>query len=208
MIGEINLSLILLAALIATGSPGPATLAIAGASMASGRAYGLAVASGVTTGSWMWSIAAALGLGAVLLANSWIFEILRYFGACYLIYLAFRSTRSALSQSALSAKPLNVTSLNAAYGKGLALHLTNPKAILFFGALFSVGIPHGSSIGSLAIVIGAIGLQSMLVFHGYAWLFSTPRVAKAYFRLRRWFEAAFALAFGVAGLKILSARVD
>src|SRR3546814_12456911 len=46
MIADVNLTLILLAALIATASPGPATLAIAGTSMASGRRYGLALAAG------------------------------------------------------------------------------------------------------------------------------------------------------------------
>ena len=51
MLHEINLPLILMASLVAGGSPGPATLAIAGTSMASGRASGLALASGITTGS-------------------------------------------------------------------------------------------------------------------------------------------------------------
>jgi threonine/homoserine/homoserine lactone efflux protein len=51
MILDINLPLILLAALVASASPGPATLAIAGTSMASGRASGLALVSGITTGS-------------------------------------------------------------------------------------------------------------------------------------------------------------
>ncbi|WP_367648667.1 LysE family translocator [Ruegeria arenilitoris] len=69
---EINLPLILIAALISSVSPGPATLAVAGTSMASGRRSGLALASDIKTGSLMWSVAAALGLGAVMLANAWV----------------------------------------------------------------------------------------------------------------------------------------
>ena len=98
---EVNLPLILLAALIASISPGPATLALAGTSMASGRTSGLALASGITTGSLMWSLAAALGLGAVTLANAWVFELIRYFGAAYLMYLALKAARSALSSKDL-----------------------------------------------------------------------------------------------------------
>ena len=75
MLLDINLPLILLAALVASASPGPATLAIAGTSMGSGRASGLSLASGITTGSLMWSVSAALGLGAVMLANAWMFEV-------------------------------------------------------------------------------------------------------------------------------------
>jgi len=208
MIDTMTLPLILLAALIATASPGPATLAIAGTSMASGRRYGLAVAAGVTTGSWSWSIAAALGMGAVMLAHTWVFEAMRYFGACYLLFLAFKSGRSALSRSGPTAKVVADTSLRSAYTKGLTLHLTNPKAILFFGSLFAVGIPPGTPFSSLALVVAAVGIQSFCVFHGYALLFSSPPMVTGYQRLRRWFDAIFALAFGAAGLRILTARFD
>lgn len=208
MIDGINLPLILLAAFIATASPGPATLAIAGTSMTSGRKYGLALAAGVTSGSWMWSISAALGLGAIMLANAWMFEVMRYFGACYLLYLAFKSARSAFSSSGLGTQGVRVNSSGAAYTKGLFLHLTNPKSILFFGALFSIGVPPGTSFAALAMVIAAVGLQSLIVFHGFALLFSSAPVVSGYMKLRRWFEAVFAIAFGIAGFKILSARLD
>ena len=205
---DINLPLILLAALIASASPGPATLAIAGTSMNSGRPFGLALAAGITTGSLMWSVTAALGLGVIMLANAWAFEVIRYLGACYLLFLAFKSARSALTPGALTTRRVSTPTLKAAYGKGLALHLTNPKAILFFGSLFGVGIPPGSSPLALAIVIAAVGLQSFLVFHGYAFLFSSPPMMAGYAKLRRWFEAVFAVAFGAAGFKILTARLD
>jgi len=208
MIDDVNLPLILLAALIATASPGPATLAIAGTSMDSGRRYGLALAAGVTTGSLTWSIGAALGLSAVMLANAWVFEVMRYAGACYLLFLAFKSARAAFRKSPPRAERVIVPSLGAAYRRGLLLHLTNPKAILFFGSLYAVGVPAGASPAALALVIGAVGLQSLLLFHGYALLFSSPPLAAGYARLRRGCEAVFALAFGAAGLSILTARMN
>lgn len=205
---DINLPLILLAALLATGSPGPATLAIAGASMKSGRRYGFALASGVSTGSLMWSTAAAFGLGAIMLANAWLFEAMRYCGAAYLLWLAVRSARSALKSGEIEARGGSYTSLQRAYATGLGLHLTNPKAILFFGSLYAIGVPAGTSPLSLAIIIGAVAVQSTLVFHGYALLFSSRPLSRGYMRLRRWFEGTFALAFGYAGFKILTARIQ
>ncbi|MDE4132319.1 LysE family transporter [Phaeobacter sp. QD34_3] len=204
---EVNLPLILLAAFVASVSPGPATLALAGTSMASGRTSGLALASGITTGSLMWSIAAALGLGAVMLANAWVFEMIRYFGAAYLMFLAYRAARSALSQKDIATRSFT-GGKPTLYAKGLALHLTNPKAILFFGSLFSLGIPPGTEVAQLAIVIAAVGLQSFLVFHGYALIFSSQAMTAVYLRLRRWFEGAFAIGFGAASLKILTAKVQ
>lgn len=174
--------------------------------MSSGRRQGLAIAAGVTTGSWLWSILAAFGLGAVMFSNAWLFEALRYCGACYLLYLAFRSMRNALTSRDIKLKPIITQSPQAAYWKGLALHLTNPKAVMFFGSLFAIGIPANAPATSLLVIIGTVGLQSLIVFHGYALLFSTRRIISGYARLRRWFEAGFAVAFSAAGVKILSSH--
>ncbi|MEO9899270.1 LysE family transporter [Nisaea sp.] len=203
-----DLPLILLAALVATASPGPAIIAIAGTSMTSGRRAGLSVASGVTAGSWMWSVMAAFGLGAVMLSHVWLFETIRIAGAGYLLFLALKSARAALRRGSMEITRKHVPSLRRAFGNGLALHLTNPKAILFFGSLFSLGVPPGSTWEHLATIIAAVGLQSELVFHGYALLFSSPHMVRVYSRFRRAFEAVFACVFGAAGLRILTARVD
>lgn len=207
MLADINLPLILLAAFVASASPGPATLAIAGTSMASGRWSGLALASGIMTGSLTWSISAALGLGALMLAHAWMFEVVRYFGTAYLLWLAYKAARSALSTKELATKSL-AGSKHALFGKGLLLHLTNPKAILFFGSLFSIGVPADAPPSALIIVIAAVALQSFVVFHGYALLFSSKTMTLAYMRLRRGFEAAFAIGFGAAGIRILTARLQ
>ncbi|GAB4359256.1 MAG: LysE family translocator [Kiloniellaceae bacterium] len=215
MIADVNLPLILLAALIATASPGPATLAIAGTSMAAGRRSGLAIASGITTGSLTWSVAAAAGLSVVMLTNAWMFEAMRYLGAGYLLFLAVKSARAALKPNDAPLKPNGMAvqritphSAGSAYRRGLLLHLTNPKAILFFGSLYAVGVPADASPTTLALVIAAVGMQSAVVFHGYALLFSSPPMAAGYARLRRWFEAVFAVAFAAAGFKILTARLN
>lgn len=204
---DVNLTVILLAALVASASPGPATLSIAGTSMASGRRAGLCLAAGIMSGSLIWSVSAAIGLAALMQATGWILELVRYVGAAYLMYLAFKSAKSALSAREADTRSLS-GSMRTLYFKGLALHLTNPKAILFFGALYSIGLPPDASASQLLTVIVAVGLQSMIVFHGYAFLFSVPVMTRIYLRLRRGFEAVFALGFGLAGLKIMTARLS
>jgi threonine efflux protein len=87
------------------------------------------------------------------------------------------------------------------------MHLTNPKAILFFGALFSVGVPVTASPLEIASVVVVVGLQSLAVFAAYALLFSSGRMVAMYLRLRRWFEGAFAVAFGLAGITLLARRL-
>lgn len=204
---DVNLPVILIAAFFASGSPGPATLAIAGTSMSSGRRTGLALASGITTGSFIWSVSAAFGLGAVMAANVWMFEIVRYLGAAYLMWLAIKAARSAWYGDMLTTKPMPLITPRRAYAKGLALHLTNPKAVFFFGALYAIGIPVGTSPSALITVILAVGLQSLIMFHLYAVIFSSAPMASAYTRAKRWFEGFFALAFGAIAIKVLTTKI-
>jgi threonine efflux protein len=209
MSASLHLPVIVAVAFVAAGSPGPATLAIADNAMRSGRRFGLAVASGIMTVSLMWSTAAAFGLGALMLANAWAFEAARYLGASYLLYLAVISARAAMSDAdpAPARGTETAPSLARAYRKGLAVHLTNPKPMLFFGSLYSIGVPAGATPVDLLTVILSVGAASGLVFHGYALAFSSAPMVRLYMRLRRWFQAVFALAFAAAGVKILTSRI-
>jgi threonine/homoserine/homoserine lactone efflux protein len=177
--------------------------------MRAGRRTGLTFAAGVVTGSFTLSIGAAAGLSAVMLANAWLIELVRYCGAAYLLFLAVKSARAALQPAGgMTPAGLSHASARRAYARGLALHLTNPKAILFFGSLYAFGVPADATWRDLALIVLAVGLQGALILHGYAILFSNPLVVRGYLRLSRWFEGAFALAFGYAGVKILTAKLQ
>jgi threonine/homoserine/homoserine lactone efflux protein len=209
MLDHVDLPIVLGAALIAVASPGPSILAIVGTSMDKGRRHGLLFATGVSLGSLTWSIAAALGLGAVMLADLWAFEALRWAGGLYLLWLAWRSTRSALRPAA-STGPGGGPAATSRLGTVLAgwgLHLTNPKAILFIGSLYALGVPAEATAAELVLVVTAVCLQSAVIFHTYALIFSDRRVADVYLRFRRVFDGLFAVAFGLAGLKLLTARL-
>ena len=204
---HLDLPLILGAAFVGAASPGPATLAIVGTSLGQGRAKGLALASGITCGSLTWSIAASLGLGAVMLANAWVFEVIRVLGAGYLAWLAFRSARAAIRPGAAAVRSLGSGSRLATFAQGYALHLTNPKAILFLGSLYALAVPADAAPSQLALVVALISLQSFTIFHGYALIFSHRRAAAVFLSARRWLDGLFAVAFGWASFKVLTAKL-
>ncbi|WP_342607069.1 LysE family translocator [Vibrio tritonius] len=203
----IHYPLILLSALVAIASPGPATLAIAGTSMSQGRKASVTLALGILTGSFFWSTTAAFGLGAVLQANVWLFEVLRYIGALYLLFLAYKSFHSMMKPQSTVILQVTKRSYRAYYIKGLLLHLTNPKAILFFGALYSVGIPNQVSAMDLVSVILSVGAVSASVFLGYAVLFSSQLTRQLYAKTRRASELLFGATFGFAGLQLLLHKI-
>ena len=203
----IEFTFFLLAWAMAGASPGPATLAIASTSMNRGRAAGLAVAAGIVAGSAAWGIAAALGMSAIMLANAWAVEILRYVGAAYLMCLGIKALKSAMSDTPLTEARAKSGSLKAVFVKGMMLHITNPKAIFSWGAVFAIVVPPGSTPYDLIYTFLALSLVSNIVFFGYALLFSTAAMVRGYQKLRRTFEICFGVLFGFAGLKVLTARI-
>lgn len=203
----VELGLLWLAWVLGGASPGPATLALAGTAMRHGRTTALALAAGIVAGSSIWGVAAGLGLGAVMLAEVWIAEALRYLGAAYILWLAVRALRSALRASDLPpGAGAGVPHAPRAFATGLLIHLTNPKAILSWGAVFAVAVPVGAAPATLAGVWVFLLSGSVLVFFGYAVLFSHPGMMARYLRARRGIEGAFGVLFGGAGIALLTAR--
>lgn len=198
---------ILLAWMVAGGSPGPATLAISGTSMQHGRKSGLIMASGIVAGSATWGIASALGMSAIMFANAWVFEVIRYAGAMYLLFLAIKSLRSAIENSSIQAQK-KIGKGYKLFIKGFSLHITNPKAILSWGAVYALALQPNASPSQVWILFILLMFGSIVVFFGYALLFSLPRISALYLKSKRWFEATFAIMFGAASLKLLTARLS
>ena len=96
----------------------------------------------------------------------------------------------------------------AAYLRGLLIHLSNPKAVLFFGSLYSLGLPNEVNATGLLKVIFTVGLVSSCIFSGYALLFSNPKIQDLYVKSRRVFESILAVFFGISGVKILASKLD
>ena len=205
---EINYLFIITAAFVVVASPGPTILAIAATSMSRGRLDGAILGMGTLTGSFFWSCSAAFGLSAIMHANAWLFEVSRYIGAGYLLYLAYKATRSSLKNEAIEVTSATTSNLLKTYLRGVTIHLTNPKAILFFGSFYAIVIPLNTNPFELVKIIGVVGLESFIIFQTYAFIFSIPSVRDVYTKLRRWFEALFALVFGIAGFKVLTTKLD
>jgi threonine/homoserine/homoserine lactone efflux protein len=198
-------ALLVFAWMVAAGSPGPATLAISGTSMGHGRKAGLTIGAGIVCGSASWGIAAGMGMSAVMLANLWLFEVIRYLGAVYLLFLAVKSLRRAMDLVTVSGGAGPVP--RKLFLKGLLLHLTNPKAILSWGSVYAIALPPGSAPAAVWEMFALLLAASAAVFLGYAVLFSSSAIARGYSAARRWFDLTFAILFGVASMKILTARL-
>jgi threonine/homoserine/homoserine lactone efflux protein len=134
---------------VATGvllnlTPGQDTLYILGSSIAYGRRVGLASALGICAGCIAHTLAAALGLSAILATSATAFIMVKLIGAAYLIYLGMRALAARGGADSPLPRPSN-TSTALAFRRGVLTNVLNPKVALFFLALLPQFIDSDSS---------------------------------------------------------------
>lgn len=119
-----------LAVLLLLVSPGPNMLFVLGSGAGHGWQGGVAAACGIGVADLVCTLACALGLAGLVSAYPLAFDIVRWVGAAYMLYLAYKCVAPA--RAAAAAATRNETSRLAIFFRGLAASLSNPKAILFF----------------------------------------------------------------------------
>lgn len=150
-------------------TPGPSTVFIVNNAIAYGWRRALAALSGDLVAIAVLATASIIGLGALLMAYPVAFLALRLAGAAYIIWLGWSFLRP-------SAQPAHPTAMEAAHGAsslGLWVHsfgvgVSNPKAILFFAALFPQFLPVGSGTAVLALLVASFLAVKLVVLGGYA----------------------------------------
>lgn len=194
--------------LIGIASPGPNVLAIIGTSMSVGRRSGIALALGVAAGSFCWAMLAAVGLSALLASYAAALTVIKIAGGLYLLWLSYKSFRSAASPHDIEATTLS-GSTRTPFGyalRGFSIQMTNPKAALTWVAIMSLGLrEHGPLWVAFAIVAGT-SILSVIIHQLYAVAFSTRVMVRAYSRARRWIQGVLGAVFAVAGIKLLTSR--
>lgn len=178
-------------------------MAIMGTSLAYGRGAGLNFAGGVITGSVIWGILSAFGTAALLTQAAWMLTGLKIAGGAYLLWMAYKSGKSTLYP-----KPSSEAYIpnKGFYKRGLALHLTNPKAVFGWTATIVLGVPVGAPAFNVFIILAGCAVMAVIINCGYAFAFSTQRVIEIYKRARRRIDGVLAALFALAGLRLLTWR--
>ena len=186
-------------------SPGPNVLAVLGTSMSSGRTSGLALALGVSSGSFLWAAMTALGLSALLATYAVALTVIKIVGGLYLLWLAYKSFRAAASRHDIEAVALS-GGTRGYYLRGLIIQMTNPKAALAWVAIISLGLQPGAPLWVILIIVIGISALSVLIHCLYAVAFSTAPMVRAYGKTRRWIQGTLGVFFCFAGVKLLTSR--
>jgi len=203
-------------------APGPDSMLVMRNTMRGGRRAGWVTACGTLSGLTMWALAAALGLSALLRVSHVGYDILRFCGAAYLIWLGVTSlahfrrknTAEPVAQAGGSAPAVPGPTVpgrtgpgaarpRRAYLNGMLSNLLNPKISVFFMAFLPAFVPAGASAVGFSLVLGIwfiaetglwLAVVAWLADRGVRWL-RRPAV-------QRWMERITGIVLIGFGLRL------
>jgi threonine/homoserine/homoserine lactone efflux protein len=152
------------AVIVLTVTPGPTVLMCVSTSVNLGARKALVACLGSTTAIVGIMALSALGLGTALATSETAFTVLKWLGAAYLVYLGVRSLMSSVSEIQVAGAVQSATNAKT-FAQGFLVGASNPKALLFFGALFPQFINPSAPQLPQFLVLGAT-----FVFFETLWL--------------------------------------
>lgn len=168
--------------------PGIDTAQVLRSATVGGPRLAYATLGGIMAGVWVWGVAAAVGISALLLASPTAYDVVRYIGGGYLLWLGGRIAWAARTPH--DGQPLvtsNASTLVTAFARAAFIALTNPKNGLFYIAVLPQFLPD-----DLPAVLGGLLLStihnvecliwfSMMIWgtHKARAFFTRPRVQQA-----------------------------
>ncbi|MGY5450318.1 LysE family translocator [Agarivorans sp. MS3-6] len=195
---------VILVHLLAVASPGPDLAVVLKNSVSVGRRAAIFTSLGVGSGIMVHVIYCLLGIGLIISQSIWLFNLIKWLGAAYLVWIGIQGLR-AKPQNAdnITVSRNLVLSDKGAFLSGFMTNGLNPKATLFFLSLFTVVIspstPTLVQLGYGIYMVAATALWFMMV----SWLFSTQRVRAKFLQIGHWFDRTMGLVLVSLGIRLL-----
>jgi len=187
----------LLAAVLIAITPGPGAVLSMSIGMRYGYRSALLAILGLQAALLLQLVVVALGLGALLAASETAFGLLKLAGAAYLIWLGVQKWRAPVAAVVAASGDLSKRGL---FVQGLLVNLTNPKAIVFIGALVPQFIDPAQPVAAqYAVIAATLCATDVIVMSGYAVLALQMGRWLGEARHVRWQNRIFGAVFVTAG---------
>ncbi|MEC7256452.1 MAG: LysE family translocator [Pseudomonadota bacterium] len=131
-------------------TPGADMMFCLGQGLRSGARAALAASAGISAGSLVHVTVAGLGLGAAINALPWLFDVIRWVGVGYLLFLAWGALRGGRAEAPAPVAP------RRALRSGFLVNLTNPKVILFVLAFIPQFVDPARPVLAQFLIFGAV----------------------------------------------------
>ena len=191
------------ASVILSLMPGPDNIFVLTESLTKGQRNGIAISAGLSLGVLIHTIAAATGLSIIIQESAMAFSLIKYFGAVYLFYLAYKAIKEKKPTLNFGLQSEdNETKFSLLIKKGFLMNILNPKVSLFFIAFLPQFITtNGINITIQMIILGLIFMiQAFLIFSSISILsnnltkyVSNPR----FWKITKWSKITVLLLLGL-----------
>ena len=188
-------------------TPGPDFFLVSQTAISRSRKEAVLVVLGICLGSMLWSLLALMGLNIIFEKMAWLKQGLLIAGGLYLCWLGFQMLRSAFSKNNQMITPVILPqSAYLFFMKGLLTNLSNPKAVIYFGSVFSLFLanPLFDQHHSLLFII--IAIETLLWFLVVAFVFSLPTFRTAYQNFAKWIDGISGGIFTLLGMYLIGSR--
>lgn len=194
---------ILLVHLLAVASPGPDFVMVVKNALSYSRKTGIYTAIGIGSGIIIHITYTFLGIGLLIKETPALFEVIKYIGAAYIIYMGIMSIRSNSKSKIVVADNQQTISNFKAFKIGFITNALNPKASLFFLSLFTLVLKPETSPYVLVIIGVLLVLQTTLWFIIVSYFFTQELIQKKYFEYQNYINKFFGIILLLLAVKVL-----
>lgn len=189
-------------------APGPDFAMVLRQSIAHGRGAALFTSAGIASAIFVHGTYTILGVGLVVSQSLLLFSFLKYAGVAYLLWLGVSALRAPAPKAPndIDAPTRQSMGPAKAFSIGFLTNLLNPKAVLFFLALFTSLVSASTSVGAKSFYVASMAVLLCSWFMLVSVFFTTKPVRSAFYRMGQWFNRATGAALIFLAIRVAFVR--
>lgn len=197
--------------MIALVSPGPDFFFVSQTAASRSRKDAMMGVVGITLGVAVWAAVALMGLHLILQKMAWLHQIITVGGGLYLCWMGWQLLKSARARKLAGdtdevESPVDLPARGRTFMRGLLTNLSNPKAVIYFGSVFSLFVGDNVSGGERGGLFILIVAETFVWFSVVAMVFALPAMRRGYQRLAKWIDGVAGVVFTGFGIALIVNR--
>ncbi|WOE33260.1 MULTISPECIES: LysE family transporter [unclassified Acinetobacter] len=190
-------------------TPGPDFFIVTQTAISRSRMQAIYVVLGITTAVLIWAFFALVGLNIIFEKFEWLRKAIMISGGIYLCWLGFQMLKSAFSKQNNLQESSDVTlpkSNLRFFIKGFLTNISNPKAVIYFGSVFSIFLSNPILNQMHFAMWLVIGIETFLWFSLVVFVFSFPKFKTMYQDTAKWIDGISGGIFTTFGIYLISQK--
>ncbi|GAA5011056.1 threonine export protein RhtC [Acinetobacter puyangensis] len=186
-------------------TPGPDFFLVSQTAISHSRKDSFYVVLGISCSVMVWALLALLGLNIIFEKMAWLRHVLFILGGIYLCYLGIQMLRAAFAKKSDQAPTMLILPQSGVlfFLKGFLTNLSNPKAVIYFGSVFSLFLVNPKLEGLHTLLLFIVTIETVIWFSLVMLVFSMPRFKAAYENAARWIDGISGGIFTLFGLYLI-----